>query len=312
MSTGVHQNEVAPAVPFVPTTGVVQAANKPSQGEASESRNAPSAKSSILDSSFPVLLPYDDPLFMQQGEFDALVKELVGGRQVSPLNRPAETETGDEPVHKAPFIQGLEKHASHTRTAEKLAKENKTLTENSDVTYVSSKDPLVDLLYDLEQNTPSNRLKSLLEAAWAKEPLTTLRIIFNARSMHLGKSNKIAAYKALGWLAESHPRTLLATLVWLTRPVIEKKVPGAKNEKSTDAEEAASTNDPIINEKGAHIVTNESEVESRLKAHDVRFGVSHGYYKDLLNILVFTANDQLRLDGDPASLLTQKQDRTKV
>jgi hypothetical protein len=344
MSTEAHQNDVALAVAYVPTTGVVQAANKPLQGVVSESGKTTSAKPSILDSSFPVLLPYDDALFMQQGEFDALVKELVGGRQVSPLKRPAEVETGEEPVHKAPFVQGLEKHGSYARTVEQLAKENKTFTSNADVTYVSSKDPLVDLFYDLGQNTPSDRLKSLLEDAWATEPLTSLKIIFNARSIHLGKSNKIAAYKALGWLAENHPHTLLTNLVWLTRPVIEKKVLGVKNESSItkgepnshagsnlvilggpkkevqtededfdiiDAEEAASPNNPDVRDEGAHLNTNKSEIESRLKAHDVRFGVSHGYYKDLLNILVFAANDQLRFDGDPAALLTQKQDRTK-
>lgn len=142
-------------------------------------------------------------------------------------------DTGHEPVRKAPFIEGLEKHAAHARTAEHLAQENKTLTQNGDVTYISSEDPLVDLFYDLGQDTTPYRLKGLLEAAWANDPLITLKIIFNARSIHLGKSNKIAAYKALGWLAENHPHTLLTNLVWLTRPVIEKKVPKAGSNADT-------------------------------------------------------------------------------
>lgn len=342
MSTETHKDEAAPSIATMPPTDVAEAAKKQSQTDASESGTSLAVKPSILDSSFPVFLPYDDALFMQQGEFDALVKELVGRGQVSPLKRPAEVETGREPARKAPFVEGLEKHASHARTDQQLAKENKKLTENGDVTYISSKDPMVELFYDLGQDTSSDHLRSILENSWANEPLTTLKIIFNARSIHLGKSNKIAAYKALGWLAENHPHTLLTNLVWLTRPVIDKKAPGVHGDKEIkkaekngrpepdlvilgrpktdviseefdviDAEEAALTNKTTAKDEETHLITDDNEAESRLKAHCVRFGVSHGYYKDLLNILVFAANDQLKVDGDPSSLLTQKQDRTK-
>ncbi|KAK7180175.1 hypothetical protein DPSP01_012800 [Paraphaeosphaeria sporulosa] len=342
MSTGSHQNDTAPNLAILPPTDLMGSAKKQPRIAASQNEDFPAVKPSILDSSFPVLLPYDEALFMQQGEFDALVTELVGGRKDSPIKRLAKVETGYEPVHKAPFITGLEKHAAHDRTAEHLAKENEALTENQDVTYISSKDPLVDLFHDLGQNTSSDQLKSLLEDAWTKDPLTTLKIIFNARSIHLGKSSKIAAYKALGWLAENHPHTLLTNLVWLTRPVIEKKAPGASGDTDVkmpdendhpesdlvilsqptknitsedfdmiDAEEAIPTNEMAINIEGAHVSADEAEAESLLKAHDVRFGVSHGYYKDLLNILVFASNDQLKFDGDPSALLTQKQDRAR-
>ncbi|KAJ4357487.1 uncharacterized protein N0V89_002063 [Didymosphaeria variabile] len=342
MSIDANQSEAARTV--ASTTATNLAVDKQTEGGASRDGSTPPVKPSVLDSSFPVLLPYDDALFMDQNGFDALVKELVGRREAPPLKRPAEVEIRQEPAKKAAFIEGLEKHSAHARTAQELAAENKTLTANSDVTHISSQNPLVDLFYDLGQNTPSIHLDSLLDAAWSNDPLTTLKIVFNARSIHLGKSNKVAAYKALGWLATNHPHTLLTNLVWLVRPVIEKKVPGDNSEKEVkkakgdnqdepslvilggpnkdskdetedfdiiDAEEAAPINETTAKAEIAPAFTNETEALDLLKAHDVRFGVSHGYYKDLLNMLVLAANDQLTIAGDPSALLTQKQDRSK-
>lgn len=43
-------------------------------------------------------------------------------------------------------------------------------------------------------------------------------------------------------------------------------------------------------------------------SHDVYFGLSHGYWKDPLKLIVFAANNQLTYNGDPTALLNQKQD----
>ncbi|KAH7406272.1 hypothetical protein DE146DRAFT_609767 [Phaeosphaeria sp. MPI-PUGE-AT-0046c] len=282
---------------------------------------------SVLHSSFPVLLPKDEALFMSNADFEAMIKQTVtvashlratdsaavedasdttdsrtasssATVSLNKLKRPASDEADNDRVQKAPFITGLEQHAAHLRTQDDLAADNKTLTANLDVTNISSKNALVDLFYDLSEKTRGKDLKALLDTSWNTDPTLTLKIIFNARSIHLGKSNRVASYKAFGWLAETHPLTLLANLKWLVRPVITKKALKPENEerKVKDADEDFD----MIGEEEA----------DPAKAHDVRYGVSHGYWKDLLNLVVFAANDQLKVDGDPASLLNQHPDNS--
>ncbi|OAK94462.1 hypothetical protein IQ06DRAFT_260660 [Phaeosphaeriaceae sp. SRC1lsM3a] len=264
---------------------------------------------SVLDSSFPVLLPHDEALFMSNASFEALIKQTITEAARPHSTKPAsafDTIDTTDPnttlasTTKAPFITGLEQHAAHLRTQDDLAADNKTLTENLDVTNVSSKNPLVDLFYDLGENTTGKDLKALLDASWKTDATSTLKIIFNARSIHLGKSNRVASYKAFGWLAETHPLTLLANLKWLIRPVIAKKAPKPGNDEGKA--KGADEDFDMIGEEEA----------DPAKAHDVRHGVSHGYWKDLLNLVVFAANDQLKVDGDFASLLTQRQDNSKT
>lgn len=291
----------------------------------------PSApKHSVLDSSFPVLLPYNESLFLPDSDFRIFVQKAVAHGSVPPLDelgmtgiesaskdatvlkRPASEEADDRPIKKAPFVAGLEKHEASLRTEEDLAAENKTLTENGDLTNVSSNNPLVDLFYDLGQSTEASVLKALLENAWREDSLMTLKIIFNTRSIHLGKSDKIAAYKALGWLAENHPNTLLANLSWLVRPVIEKKTQNSDTKEVKQATTAIKSLDTESNGKTTMeeddfdmIDADEATTSEPAKAHDVRFGVSHGYWKDLLNMVVFAANDELKFDGNPAALISQ-------
>jgi hypothetical protein len=266
----------------------------------------------VLNSSFPVLLPEDEALFLSEVDFQALIKrEIPNGTppqlkepeteskalnstesvSVNLLKRPASDEADIDRVQKAPFIAALEKHGAHHRTAEDLSAANQTLTDNFDVTNISSLSPLVDLFHDLGEDTKPESLKSLLDAAWKDDSLLTLKIIFNARSIHLGKSNRVASYKAFGWLADNHPLTLLANLPWLVRPVIPKKSAKSVSEEGKNDDEDFDM-----------IGVDEADPT---KAHDVQYGMSHGYWKDLLNMVVFAANDELKFDGDPSSLLNQ-------
>ncbi|KAF2691672.1 hypothetical protein K458DRAFT_411394 [Lentithecium fluviatile CBS 122367] len=311
-------------------------ANMAAEGPAD---GAPTQQHSILNTSFPVLLPFDESLFLSDAEFQAFVQKSLSDARSSQLHelkheldeieeasaasagmkRRASGDSDAGPAKKALFVAGLEKHVAHRRTEDDLAAENKTLTENADVTNISSKNVLVDLFYDLGESTESDRLKTLLNNAWKEDSLMTLKIIFNARSIHLGKANKIAAYKAFGWLAENHPNTLLTNLSWLVRPVIEKKKaqkatadkPVGKERpdvKMSNAKEPSKTDEDEFD----MIDADEAAPSDPAKAHDVRFGVSHGYWKDLLNLVVFSANDQLKFDGDPSSLLCQQQDKSKA
>jgi hypothetical protein len=292
---------------------------------ATSDASADPPKHSVLSSAFPVLLPEDAALHMPEDEFQAHLKRLLSQPDLKDLQDEiatiddSETVTisGDEPVsgssskrtassdtdnsrpQKALFVAGLEQHAAHLQGPEDLAADNHALTENADVTNISAKNALVDLFYDLGESTESAKLKTLLEDAWSEDPLLTLKIIFNARSIHLGKSNRIAMYKAFGWLAEHHPLTLLANLPWLVRPVVEKKAPKPEEkEKSKGADEDFNMID--------------ADEADENKAHDVTYGMSHGYWKDLLNLVVFAANDQLKVDGDPSSLLNQKRDESSA
>jgi hypothetical protein len=150
-------------------------------------------------------------------------------------------------------------------------------------------------------------MNTALKDAWKEEPLMTLKIIFNARSIHLGKGDKMAAYKAFGWLAENHPLTLLTNLRWLVRPVIQTKAPKPEKEK----EEVKVQKMKIERQENEFVMVDEEDVETKFdpsKAHDVRLGGSHGYWKDLLNLVVLAANGELRIiEGDPSSLLTHPQ-----
>ncbi|EUC38847.1 hypothetical protein COCCADRAFT_32203 [Bipolaris zeicola 26-R-13] len=273
---------------------------------ASNSDAAGSQKHSVLNSSFPVFLPEDVALHMSEDEFQHLLKQQIhpnglkeGSEQKSTANG-SQSVTVAENEPKAPFVAGLENHAAHVRTDEQLAANNQTLTENGDVTNISSKHVLVDLFYDLGQATGPERLKTLLKDAWNEDPLLTLKIIFNARSIHLGKSSRLTAYTALSWLAENHPLTLLANLKWLVRPVIAKK-----------AEPKPESKDDSIKKLEDDFEMVEVGESDPSKAHDIKYGMSHGYWKDLLNLVVFSANDQLKFDGDPFSLLTQVIDNTE-
>ncbi|KAH4166263.1 hypothetical protein HBH96_134320 [Parastagonospora nodorum] len=244
----------------------------------------------VLDSSFPVLLPRHDALFMNDADFQEELKNIESAGARRPLYH----------ASKAPFLAGLEKHELYQRTTDDPSAENKMLTANGDVTNISSQNALVDLFYDLGENTAGRQLKTLLDVAWKEDAALTLKIIFNARSIHLGKSNRVAAYKAFGWLAQEHPLTLLTNLPWLVRPVIAKKAP-----KSDDGE----TEKMSVDEDFDMIGVEEADPD---KAHDVRHGLSHGYWKDLLNLVVFAANNQLRVDGDPDALYIKKPDNSKV
>lgn len=181
-----------------------------------------------------------------------------------------------------PFMDGLLSHDDKPEEVPNM--ERKMLTKNLDVAYQSTMDPLVDLFSELEDVITPPRLRELLEAAWNRDPISTLKIIFNARSIHLGKSSKHVFYLCAGWLAQNHPLTLVANLQWLSRPVIPKK---ERKDKADDdvvlIEEEKDENDPT--------------------RYDVRHGMAHGYWKDLVNMLVLAANGKLNCLSDPREVL---------
>ncbi|KAK5106063.1 hypothetical protein LTS08_000179 [Lithohypha guttulata] len=283
----------------------------------------------FLKSSFPVFIPEHPALTMGNTDFEAFVRDVKklhsntdttseayqSGQQSTNLEdqntTPSTGPMTPEEVQRAldnmdleprrdvpnsqegpethPFIQGLQGvHRERSRSMNKMM-----LTANNDLAYRLTKNPLVDLFYELEEFACGKHLSQLLGAAWRQDPLSTLKIIFNARSIHIGKRSRNTAYRCFGWLAQNHPVTLLMNLRWLTRPIIEKKT-GDKKEEEDDLVIIEKHDDPT--------------------AFDIDNGVAHGYWKDLLNLVVFSVNDSLNVDIDPEHLLNIKngQRSTKI
>ncbi|KAH7134218.1 hypothetical protein EDB81DRAFT_658259 [Dactylonectria macrodidyma] len=270
----------------------------------------------FLQSSYPVFFPSHDALNKSQADFEAFLRQDLSRRHdQTTADAPA---TGDDqamtdvdesetftlvtdstsaeirkdlsdmqgveepaaPTTSHPFMDRLLKAGKKQEPAQNL--EGMMRTENGDLAFRSTNDALVDLFTELEEVVSGPRLSELLQAAWGADPLATLKIIFNARSIHLGKGSKRTFYRCAGWLAQNHPLTLIANLRWLSRPLIEKK---AKKEGDDE------------------IVIVDHKDENDPAKFDVQYGVAHGYWKDLLNILALAANNKLDVLSNPRDVL---------
>ena len=278
-----------------------------------------------LKSSCPVYLPSYDALTASRSEFDAYIRREVAQRHAGTISTQSEAKHAathnsdsltevtpsttaeiqqglkdmdvDEPeadksetakvqgTAEHPFMEGLHKAAEEDLEMPDMT--NRMLTENNDLAYQSTTDDLVDLMAELEDVITGPRLNDLLNSAWRADPLMTLKLIFNARSIHLGKSSRKTFYMCAGWLAQNHPLTLVANLRWLSRPVIEKK---QKKEEGDDEV----------------VLVEEEKDDDYMTKYDVKNGVSHGYWKDLLNILTIAANGKLSVLADPADVLNSE------
>lgn len=288
----------------------------------------------FLATSHPVLLPSHDALTASREDFEAFV--------VKELSRQRESDDKDEPMTEAdkdatvvtsetstdatlspdasaqsgsgamdvdvpsteeegtpsvatgnPFVDGLLASRATEKTAVSLGNTlspTGAFTANGDLSHPSTNNPLVDLFSELDTISSSRSgLEPLLNRAWAEDPLMTVKIIFNARSIHLGKASRHAFYSSAGWLAQHHPLTLVGNLRWLSRPVIEKKIKkadGDEEEEFVVVDEEVDENDPL--------------------RFDVQHGVSHGYWKDLLNILAIAANGKLDGETNPTEVLNSE------
>jgi hypothetical protein len=278
---------------------------------------------SLLNSRFPVLVPYSEELTVTDQEFATFIASVKASlNYTAPESKPAPSESKSaEP--KSRLINALSDDHRVNHDDSTLGHDGMKFTENMDLAHVSASQPIVDAFYDLKGS--ANQVEKLLNEAWAFDAETTLKIIFNARSIHLGKGDKEGAYKALGWLYQYHPQTLLANLIWLARPVIEKKIKKepemARSKEGEEGKtgEKRATKAPAPDDDDFEMV-NETEVKLNESAtfvlsaadapiganttkNDVKYGVAHGYWKDLANILLLAVNDQLKADGNVTSIL---------
>lgn len=72
---------------------------------------------------------------------------------------------------------------------------NRTFTENGAPAYSSTTSPLLDAFQALRPKTDGGNISPLLEEAWRQDPELTLRIIWNARSIHEGKGARDVFYQ---------------------------------------------------------------------------------------------------------------------
>ncbi|TFK68453.1 hypothetical protein BDN72DRAFT_841736 [Pluteus cervinus] len=133
-----------------------------------------------------------------------------------------------------------------------------TLTANAAPALSSTLNDTLDAFNGLTRMAYSRQMSDDLAKSWKEDKQLTLRIIWNLRSIHDGKGEKEAFYRAWGWLYQHHPRTAIGNLAQLVEPVCT--IP--KTEKV--------------------------------------FG--HGYWKDLLNLLVLATVNELDVEA-PAKYL---------
>ncbi|KAG8803454.1 hypothetical protein FRC17_006177, partial [Serendipita sp. 399] len=161
------------------------------------------------------------------------------------------------------------------------AEANKQHTQNMAHAFASTGSPLVDAFNGLSQATAPKDFEPLLRNAWEVDPLATLKIIFNLRSIHEGKSDREGFYRAWGWLYRNHPRTAILNLPALVDPLIERKL---KVKERKDKEGDADEDDMVL------VDADDGEAEQQQKT--IR-GMSHGYWKDPLNLLILVAAGDL-------------------
>ncbi|QIX00448.1 hypothetical protein AMS68_005965 [Peltaster fructicola] len=265
------------------------------------------AEHSFLKSSFPVLVvPYRDIDLQDVEPVSAAGTAVKTTKTDSKIEKPTDSKLKKKPG----FLEAISdyKHADFELSDDKMR------TANGDMTYADSGEPLVNLFHQLEDSLAGDRIEDLLDAAWKTDADLTLKVIWNARSIHLGKSSRFTFYRSVGWLAQTHPRTLLNNLRWLVRPIIQKKVPKAKpdDQAMLDQDTTEQTLDTDA-DSDFEMINADDEAEARAAKRlkiddshaelDVKYGLSHGYWKDLLNILALAACDELKADGNVESVL---------
>ncbi|KAK6062529.1 hypothetical protein SCUP515_13281 [Seiridium cupressi] len=256
-------------------------------------------KHSFLDSSFPVLLPVLPELRLSHAHFEAHVQNVLGRQEPSDvvhLNDKMASISNDG-VTQDPFIDALLDKLAAAATLDDT--DWRMLTEDGRAAYKTSGNALVDLFSELGTVVSSDRLNLLLDAAWKEDPDATLRLIWDCRSIHLGRSD-ITFYRAAGWLAQNHPQTLLVNLEWLVRPVIQKKAEENKMEKGGKSVSSADDFEIVAADVGMNGSESPKkkrkvipETDPEIPEFHVQHGVSHSYWKDLLNLLSLAARDKL-------------------
>ena len=230
--------------------------------------SASSPRDSKRDVTVPFLLELQDPNFL-----DRLLPP--------PAKVPSAKPTVDaQPVQGAKFMAAMTKVSNRKRTT------------NHASGFASTLDPTLDAFDGLSQQTNWNDIKPLtaLRRSYEHDPLTTVKLIFNLRSIHEGKSEREGFYRAWGWLYREHPRTAIANLPALVEPLIERK---RREKKEGEVDLNTGSGAPNGDNREGVLVDLLDEPPEDVAMR----GLSHGYWKDLLNLLVLAMEGELDANG---------------
>ncbi|PVF93373.1 hypothetical protein CPB86DRAFT_767963 [Serendipita vermifera] len=229
-----------------------------------------SMKDSTRDVTHPDLPELYDPLFLDK----LLPKQAQSTSQ-------AEASAADQQAKKnSAFMEALKVEA------------NKQFTQNAAHGFASTLSPTLDAFNGLSQATDHADYDRLIRQSWEADPLLTVKLIFNLRSIHEGKSEREGFYRAWGWLYRNHPRTAIENLQALVEPLIERTLKEKKGKKAEGQEE-----------EDAEGYVMDMEEPSKEESQITPQGMTHGYWKDLLNLLLLAAEGQLGSCSDTFSAL---------
>lgn len=209
---------------------------------------------------FPASLPYFDALH-DQALLDNDIKSLSDGI-VHELKVPQGSmdESESAAAASSPFMDAL------------TGIGNLQLTTNGAVAHLSTLDACLDLYNELRKSASLEVIIPLLDKAWRQDSVTTLHIIWHARSIHQGKSENDIFYVAFGWLLKNHPQTALRNLQLLVAGCIPLK---KNNKRKREAKE-----------EGWELMDEDGEDDNALFA-------THGYWKDLANLCTLYVEGEL-------------------
>ncbi|GJJ14560.1 hypothetical protein Clacol_008825 [Clathrus columnatus] len=194
-------------------------------------------------------------------------------------SRPSASPTSHVPLVSHPFLDSLKDFQNHTETWNGAAAFRSTLS------------PTLNAFEGLSQATELCNVADLLDRSWRADPDATLRIIWNLRSIHQGKAAKEMFYRAFGWLYHSHPKTAIVNLPQLVDPVVRYTI----KQKSPPLETI---------EDGMEVITHEEANNTSVTktTNEIENGRCHGYWKDLLNILLLATTNELTPESKLSAL----------
>ncbi|CAE6434399.1 unnamed protein product [Rhizoctonia solani] len=163
--------------------------------------------------------------------------------------------------------------------------QNRARTRNNAEAYASTTSATLDAFSGLNANSTGEEIHVKLAESWEESPELTLRIIWNMRSIHEGHNDKIGFYQAFGWLYKYHPRTAIENIRFVTERLCECQVERHARGPKTDDDDFEV------------VESDEDTVESDGEIVEEAAKMPHGYYKDLLNIIVLAMRGKLT---DPA------------
>ncbi|KAH9819392.1 hypothetical protein Tdes44962_MAKER05230 [Teratosphaeria destructans] len=255
---------------------------------------------SFLDSRFEVFLPQLTELRLPKDHFDVYVKGLMlpvapstltvrlytPSRSTERLSKdlPKRDMSGPAQTDGAPTSRFMDDLLSDRATIPSLDQhDGKMLNENGDLTFRASGAALVDLFYELEDAISADRL-----IRWTRRGMSTKK--------RLSGSSGMLDRFILGREIDLHS-------------TVQKKPPKSKVDMQTNSN--SNTHDQQdddfeildISELEGPPPAKKVKLEEGLSEFDVMYGVAHGYWKDLLNILALVANGELKPDGNPRAIL---------